>query len=549
MDNVTLRKRLDALKTDRHNVEGIWDIIEKFVAPYRGSFFQNLDNERTIDWRRREIFDSTAPIAAKNLASAMHSNLTNVAYRWFNMDFRDERIKNLQVVKEWLEAVVSIIWQMIQESNFDLAAGVMYMDLVAFGTGMVAEEEKQDATGSFEELDFKCLPLRQCFFELDSNDRLIRFYRVFHWTSLQIIDKFGEDNVPDRIKQLEATNQAGQQKLKVVYAVYDRPENKGSNTMSVLSADKRPFGYKYFMYDGDNELLGKEGGYYEMPISIPRYGLTVESIWGHSPAMLCLSDILSLNQLVELILAGAEKAIDPPILTTRNGVFGDVDLSASGLTVVQNLDAIKAFESRGRFDVGELRKEDLQKSIDRTFFVDQLQLKDSPAMTATEVQVRYQLMQRLLSPVLGRLQTDWLDFVVERTFKIALRNRLVPEMPKELLEETNELDIEYLGPMAKSQKMDEVLAVERWMANLRVMAETKPEVMDVVNFDETGKDTGYALGVPAKYMNSKAQIKIIRDARQQKQQREQAIAEAALQGEAMKAQGEGMGAMRDARAA
>jgi hypothetical protein len=547
MDNVTLRKRMDSLKTERNNVEGIWDVIERFVAPYRGSFFQDLNSESTIDWRRREIFDSTAPIAAKNLSSAMHSNLTNSAYRWFNMDFRDERIKNLQPVKLWLEAVVDIIWQMIQESNFDLAAGIMYMDLVSFGTGMVAEEEKQDDKGDFEEIDFKCLPLRQCFFELDSNDKLLNFYRLFHWTPLQIINKFGEDNVPDRVKQLEDSNQAGAQKLRVVYSVYHKPENKGMNTMSVLSADKRPFGYKYFMYDGDNETLGS-GGYYEMPVSIPRYGLTVESVWGHSPAMLCLSDILSLNQLVELILAGAEKAIDPPVLTTRNGVFGDVDLSAAGLTVVQNMDAIKVFESRGRFDVGELRKDDLQNSIDRTFFVDQLQLKDSPAMTATEVQVRYQLMQKLLSPVLGRLQTDWLDFVVERTFKIAMRNGLLPSIPNEVNEGPSELDIEYLGLMAKSQKMDEVLAVERWMANLRVMAETKPEVMDIVNFDETGKDTGYALGVPAKYMNSKAQIKIVRNARQQKQQREQAIAETAMRGEAMKAQGEGMGAMRDARA-
>lgn len=549
MDCLKLRKRLDNLKTDRHNVEGTWEIIERFVNPFRGSFFQILDNERTIDWRRRDIYDSTAPISAKHLASSMHSNLTNSAYRWFNLIFRDTALMDIHAAKIWIESVVDIIWWSLQESNFDLAAGIMYMDIVSFGTAMMAEEEKQSSAGEFEELDFKTLPLRECFFELDSNDKVIRFYRLFHWTPLQIIDKFGKDNVPDRVKQLEASDSAGQTKLKVVYAIYERPENKAANTMRTLSADKRPFGYKYFMYDGDNEVLGEEGGYYEMPVSIPRYGLTVESVWGHSPAMLCLSDILSLNQLVELILASCEKAVDPPLMTTRNGVFGDVDLTAAGVTVVQNMDSLKALESKARFDVAELRKEDLQRSIQRTFFEDQLQLKDSPAMTATEVQVRYQLMQRLLGPTLGRLQIDWLNFVVERTFKILARAGKLPPIPQELLDRQAELDIEYLGPMSKSQKLDEVLAVERWMANLRVMSESKPDVMDNVDFDEVAKNTGSSLGVPAKYMKSKIQVKIVRRQRQQQIELQQKTADAAMRGQAAKAVGEGMGALRDGAAA
>ena len=149
---------------------------------------------------------------------------------------------------------------------------------------------------------------------------------------------------------------------------------------------------------------------------------------GNSPAMIALPDIMTLNQLVELIIRSSEKVVDPATLVTERGLISDLDLTPGGMTVVRDIEgSVKPYESRARFDVSELQREKLKDSVNRAFYVDQLQLKDSPAMTATEVQVRYELMQRLLGPTLGRLMSDFLDPLLSRTFSIMYRNGALPE--------------------------------------------------------------------------------------------------------------------------
>jgi len=82
-----IRKRYDALWSIRKTVEQDWDLIEKFIAPLRGGkFFQEQSSEHEIDWRRgRDVFDSTAILAANTLASSIHGALTSPGTRWFQM--------------------------------------------------------------------------------------------------------------------------------------------------------------------------------------------------------------------------------------------------------------------------------------------------------------------------------------------------------------------------------------------------------------------------------------------------------------------------------
>ena len=48
------------------------------------------------------------------------------------------------------------------------------------------------------------------------------------------------------------------------------------------------------------------------------------------------------------------------------------------------------------WNADQLMLGDVRASVRRIFFSDQLELNEGPQMTATEVQVRYELMQRLL---------------------------------------------------------------------------------------------------------------------------------------------------------
>jgi hypothetical protein len=403
-------------------------------------------------------------------------------------------------------------------------------------------EEIEEKNGAFKNLIFQSVPVEEMWFEQDWMGRAVRAYRRYMWTPVQIVSKFG-DKVPKTIKEMAETAKGMDEKFAVIMCIYPREDKAEANVGNILTAKERPFGMKHILHK-DAEELGEEGGYYEMPAFVPRWRKTSKSMWGHGPAMIALPDILTLNQLIELILKATEKVVDPATMVTERGLLSDLDLTSGGLTVVRTMESMAAYESKARFDVSQIQADRLERKIRAVFFVDQLELKESPAMTATEVQTRYELMQRLLGPTLGRLQSDYLDPLVQRTFNILYRAGQLGEPPGIVAESSAELDIIYTGPLVRAQRSDIAQGVTRWVASLAELGEIKPEVLDIPDWDAISKELGSLEGVPAKLMKSDSQIKKDRKAREEQMARTQQGLEDEQVGKGMEALGKGEQAVR-----
>lgn len=440
----------------------------------------------------------------------------------------------------WLSDCADAVYFALQQSNFNLQMSESYLDLCSFGTTVLVEEVELQ-NNEYEKLIFRSIPIRESYFEEDVEGNVVNFYRKLEWTCLQIVNKFGEENVPRTIREQYKNSQNVTTKHTIIFCIYQRDDKKNVDVSSTLTAKERPYGYKYILLKSKEEL-GEEGGYYEMPVFVTRWGKASGSKWGYSPATICLGDILTLNQLVKMILVAAEKVVDPATLAQERAIIGDMNLGASGVTIVRQIDGIKPYESKARFDVSALERRELQESIRRAFKVDQLELKESPAMTATEVQVRYELMQRLLGPTLGRLQSDLLDPLIQRTFFILYRTGQLPKMPKAVSDNPGGLEIEYLGPMAKAQKMDKVLSMQRWFQVAAPIAEYDSSIMDLPDVDAIGKEAAVLLDVPLK---TDGTVKKIREDRRKEQARMKELAQSQAEGEAMQSVGGGMKAVRE----
>lgn len=544
--------RFDALHSVRRTVEEQWQLIERFVVPGRGKFFQDERSEHELTWRRRELFDSTAPMACQSLAASIHGSLTSPSTKWFDLRFRSPLAREHQVAKEWLEDSGDRMFKAIQDSNFNIEASECYMDLTSFGTTVLIEEPVNEF--AYDGVDFQAALIRGCFFEMNFDRSVRNFYRRLELTASQLVDKFGVDGVPERIRQQHAAAGEVDRKYTVIFCIYQRDERKHANIQQHMAPALRPFGWMYVMHD-DATLIGPQGGYYEQPAFVARWRMMSGSAWGFSPAMLCLPDILTLNEMVRLILRAGEKVLDPATITSERGLLGDLDLEPGGLTVARDVSQIVAYESKARFDVSELQKDNLQQAIRRVFHVDQLELKESPAMTATEVRVRYELMQRLLGPTLGRLTNDFLDPLIMRTFNIMLRGGALEAPPDEARDESGILDIEYTGPLAKAQKMQEVEGMERWVGSIAALAELFPEMKDLVDEDDYGRNLAEVLGVPTSNVKDPGKVRGIRRARAKALAEERDAAIAEQQGKALQATGKGIESLAagvgesDARAA
>ena len=251
-----------------------------------------------------------------------------------------------------------------------------------------------------------------------------------------------------------------------------------------------------------------------------------------------------MNQVKEATLEAAGKAIDPANLAEEAALLGDINLDRGALTIVTDINGIKPYESGSRFDVSNLEIQMLVDAIRKYFYQDQLELKESPAMTATEVNVRYELMQRLLGPTFGRLKTDLLDPLIKRAFNIMYRSGQLLDLPEGV--DDSSLDIEYSGPLPRSQKFDTAQAIQQFLMTTAQLAEAYPAAMDIVDIDGAVRQMALMQGVPAKALKGQAQIDEEREEKAKKQQAAEQIAALQGAGDAMQSVGAAANEMQDA---
>jgi hypothetical protein len=148
---------------------------------------------------------------------------------------------------------------------------------------------------------------------------------------------------------------------------------------------------------------------------------------------------------------------------------------------------------------------------------DQLPPADGPAKTAYEYSVRVQMIRQLLGPIYGRLQAEYLTPLITRCFGLAYRAGALGQAPETL----RDYNVKYENSLARAQKMEEVNAVDQYVAGAAALVQIFPDVMDTINPDAAQKVRAKALGVPNSVIPSDDEIQAKRDQRRQDQEQAQ----------------------------
>ena len=517
-------KRYESLKSARANWDRDWEDVSLYVMPNRADFV----TERPKGDRSRtdKIYDSTAVHANQILAASLHMALTSPASPWFSIRFRDDMLADDDAANEWLEGCTERMFNALAESNFNTQINEVYLDLGALGTACLFLEEGKEA-GAFGGLRFDTVHLSDLCITESAKGNVDTVYRQFELTARAAVERWDAE-MP---KVRAALDQDPDKKFKFLHCV--SPSGDAAYPDKEPSAPQdRPFVEKYICID--DKMIVEEGGYYELPYFIPRWSKTSGEAWGFSPGLIARPDIVTLNEAKRLELTGWEKSIDPPYMAGRNAIVGDLHLEPGGLTLLRDMGELRALDNATRWDVSQIKSAELRQGIREMFFSDQLELPDRPNATATEVQIRYEMMQRLLGATLGRLQSELLTPMVERIFYMMYRSMQFEAPPDSVLEsQGSQLDIEYVSPLARAQKMGDVQAIERWVGALTQMAQLNPEVLDIVDFDAVANKLADRHGVPADVRHGMQEVE------QKRMQRAQMQQQMMQQQAAMEAQGGG----------
>ena len=515
MNGKDLKHQLSQLKTKRQNWESHWQEIAEYVLPRRAVVTTTRSRG---DKRTEKIFDSTALRALELFSSSLHGMLTNPATPWFSMRFKDEEIARNKENKDWLEASTQTMYMAFDRSNFQQEVHELYTDLISFGTGcMMVEEDTKDF------IRFSTRHIKEIYVQENNNSVVDTIHREIKMTARGAFQRFG-DKLPKSI--LKKSTTYPHDDVTIYHCV--RPNDE----LNPFKADNKSMEFSSIYYDEDGNIISVSG-YNEFPFVVPRYLKSSNEVYGRSPAMTALADIKMINKMSETTIKAAQKMVDPPLLVPDDSFMLPIRTQPGGLNFYRSgsRDTITPLSIGANTPLGLNIEEQRRTAIKQAFYVDQLLMSQNIQMTATEVMQRNEEKMRLLAPVLGRLQSEMLQPLINRIFGILLRNKILPPAPEQL--RGKDIDIEYVSPLARSQKMGDLQAILRTLEIVTPLSQMSP-VMDFIDNDKMVNHLATVLGVPSKVMRSTQEVESIR---QQRQAAQQAAAEAQQQMQAAEAGG------------
>lgn len=496
-----------------------WEEVALKVLPYYSTSFYSRGNVVPGQKRSQAQFDVTANSALWKFAAAMESMITPANGKWHRMRPTEDALMKDRAARLWYDQLNDALfrYRYSPHSGFQSQTHDGYVSVGAFGTSCLFTDEFRDPTQPWAKgLRYKQVFLGELFFATNHQGQVDKVARRFKMTLRQINQKW-PGKLPENLRSRLEVNP--EDEVTIIHMV--QPNAEFDPTLTLSWKSKR-FSSHYILRD-TKTLLG-EGGYRCMPYSVPRYLVAPGETYGRGPAMNVLAGINVLNEQKKIVLKQGHRTVDPVLLAHDDGIMDGLSLkpgatnygavNADGRPLVHTLPV-------GNVAVGKDLMDDERMAINDAFLVTLFQiLIDTPQMTATEVLERAREKGALLSPTMGRHQSEGLGPMIEREVDLLLYQGLVPPPPRSVLEAGGQYKVEYDAPLNRMMRAEEAAGTMRsvqWASEI-VSQTQDPSPMDWFDWDTLIPELADINGVPFRFIADPATVAMKRQGREQDKQ-------------------------------
>jgi len=553
IDANKLIARYNDAKTTRNRHENDWRMASAYCLPRHYNAWQtegpaNFGGSSTAA-TRRIAYDSTGVLALPKYVAILERIATPHSMRWHGLAASNKDLMKLGRVRGFFDELQDLVFKMryAPRANFRQSITEVYGSLGVYGTGPnYLGQRTPNSLSKAQSFLYKACPLRDIFILLNDEGEVDTVFRRFWLNVRQFQQKFPDIALPPcmAVKIKNGATASDMDFFEFVHAVHPRTDHDPE----AIDMRRHPIVGSYACV-ADQAYIGGEQGYRSMPYQVPRTFTEAGDPYGFSPAMQALPALGTASAVKKTTLRQGQKAADPVLLTHDDGVLnGSLDLrpgaanpggvSKEGKKLIQTLDS-------GNFQISDKLLEDERRDINDSFFVTLFQiLMETPEMTATEVVERSAEKSALLSPTMGRIQSEQLGPQIEREIDLLQEMGLLADgpnspglqMPPELIEAKGDFEIIYTSPMSKAMYAEEVSGFMRTVeTSLNVaQAAQDPSHLDHFDFDTAIPEIAYYQAVPQRWMNDDKKKKAIADKRAQQQQQSELLKNSANIAGAMK---------------
>jgi hypothetical protein len=505
-------RRLEGMKRIRSDYETEWQNIARFAQPARSRF---ISSDKDKGGKRRQfnnrLMDPHGIEAFRTLTNGMTSGLSSASRPWFTLTLKDDEMAEGDGVREWLSDVEKAMYAFLARTNFYGAVKSGYGEMGLFGTeGCVMVEHR--TAGAV------CHPLTAGEFWIATSDAAVpdTLYRVCPLTVRQAVAMFGND-VSATVRRMYDASQHSEM-VEYYHAI---EPNDDHNPEKIGS---KPWRSAYWEKGDSANRMTRESGFMEQPFWAPRWDVVGGDTYGVSPGMESLGALRELQMLTKrrneaidamvkpekVVPTGVRLTGEPGRTVTSNGVDRD-QVFVPYQIPYQAVAAIGDEIDKCKGQIDGLSFANLFNAITN--------MQGIQPRNIEEIASRNEEKLTQLGPVIERVSNEKLEVVIDRTFGIMQRGGLLPPLPESLMEAGgSRIDVEFNSVLQQMQRMVGLGQIERTAAFFGNNAAVNPGLLDIINFDEMGREYASRTGTPSKIIRSEKDVVAIRDAAAKKQQ-------------------------------
>ena len=519
-----LYQKWQVMYEDSNNWRNLWQECADWSQPTKDNILrlrlqgQEKSPQRIID---------TCIEANNNFASGNYANLFPPNISWVRFKSKGSRINVNEEEVRWYETISREILDYLRGSNFDQEINECLLDLGCFGTICMYIEQGETVD---DPVFFRSFSVGTIKIAINNRGVVDTVARKISMTPRQAIQEFGEEALLEqdlgfiieqaRHGQNSSVDNASHEFIHMVCPRSDRDvESKTS--------DNLPFG-SYYIYEKTKAIV-KESGYDYMPYFIGRWKVGNEEVYGRSPMMDCLATTRSMNVMERNVLLGSELRVGPQWLLPDDGSVRNISNRPNAKIYYRaNNPNSKPERLPPASDVGvgmdilEWKEGSIYK-----FFFNHLfrPLENSNSrMTAWEAMERTKTDMMILSPMISRLQDEFVSPMLQYVFYILQQAGALTPPPESL--ESADFEIEYVTRLAQSTKSMEVQGTIEVIRQLGELGQIAPQLMqglDYIDPDKLTLEMWYGSSASMSVLKDSQIVAAEREMRAQQAQQQQMI--------------------------
>jgi hypothetical protein len=497
-------KRQEKADARKEEWRTIYEECYEFALPQRNLYSGYYEGRTAGQNKMVRVFDATAINSTQRFANRIQSALFPPYRSWCTLEPGNEIPRDRRgEIREALEIYSERMFDVIRQTNFDLAMSEFLLDLCVGTAVMLIQPGDADAPVRF-------VPVPQYLVSLEEGPHgtVDNVYRKLRIRGEAIARQWPDAKLPEDL--VRKIDQKPDEEIDLIEA-------------TVFNVDEDTYCYHLIWPKQKAELV-----YRTMNVSpwiVARFMKVPGEVYGRGPLVTALPDIKTLNKVKELVLKNASLAVAGVYTAADDGVLNPQTIQITPgaiIPVARNGgpqgESLRPLRSATDFNTSQLVINDLVMNIKKMLYDDSLPPDNMSARSATEIVQRMKELSQNLGSAYGRLITEAMTPIVRRVLYVMDEIGLI-DLP--LSVDGLEVKVVPTSPLAQTQNMEDL---EKVLQFGQIAAQFGMQGQVMVNQEEMLEYIAEKMSVPQKLLNNAEQREQIIQQMQEVQAQQQQMA-------------------------